>query len=55
MPANLKKIFPGGVYPVMEENGKLTGIFICPDIDAGDLSQKIVQEIQPVERLRRGA
>jgi len=35
---------------VMEENGRLTGIFICPDIYAGYLSRKIVQEIQPVDR-----
>lgn len=40
---------------VMEENGRLTGIFICPDIYAGYLSRKIVQEIQPVDRSRRGA
>jgi len=40
---------------VMEENGRLTGIFICPDIYAGYLSRKFVQEIQPVERSRRGA
>jgi HTH-type transcriptional regulator, sugar sensing transcriptional regulator len=39
---------------VMEENGRLTGIFICPDIYASYLSRKIVQEIQPVDRSRRG-
>jgi HTH-type transcriptional regulator, sugar sensing transcriptional regulator len=33
---------------VLEENGVLTGIFICPDIYAGYLSRKIVQEIKPV-------
>ncbi|HDS63363.1 MAG TPA: TrmB family transcriptional regulator [Methanofollis liminatans] len=40
---------------VMEENGRLAGIFIYPDIYAGYLSRKIVQEIQPVERVRRDA
>ncbi|MEN6517675.1 MAG: helix-turn-helix domain-containing protein [Methanospirillum sp.] len=40
---------------VMEENGRLTGIFVCPDIYASYLSRKIVQEIRPVERSRRGA
>jgi len=40
---------------VMEENGRLTGIFICPDIYAGYLSRKIVQEIQPVDRSCGGA
>lgn len=35
---------------VLEENGRLTGIFICPDIYAGYLSRKIVQEIKPVEK-----
>lgn len=38
---------------VMEENGKLTAIFISPDIFAGYLSRKFVQEIQPVERPRK--
>ncbi|MDO9326129.1 MAG: helix-turn-helix domain-containing protein [Methanoregula sp.] len=38
---------------VLEENGRLTGIFICPDIYAGYLSKKFVQEIQPVERSRK--
>jgi len=38
---------------IMEENGNLTGIFICPDIYASYLSRKIVQEIQPVERPRK--
>jgi len=38
---------------VMEENGRLTGIFICPDIYADFLSRKIVQEIQPVDRPRK--
>jgi sugar-specific transcriptional regulator TrmB len=40
---------------VLEDNGRLTGIFICPDIYASYLSRKIVQEIQPVERPRRDA
>ncbi|MFA4850060.1 MAG: helix-turn-helix domain-containing protein [Methanoregula sp.] len=39
---------------VMEENGRLTGIFICPDIYASYLSRKIVQEIQPVDKSRKG-
>jgi sugar-specific transcriptional regulator TrmB len=39
---------------VIEENGRLTGIFIYPDIYAGYLSRKIVQEIQPVDASRRG-
>lgn len=34
---------------VMEENGVLTGIVICPDIYAGYLSRKIVQEIKPIK------
>jgi len=37
---------------VMEEQGRLTGIFICPDIYASYLSRKVVQEIQPVARSR---
>jgi HTH-type transcriptional regulator, sugar sensing transcriptional regulator len=37
---------------ILEENGRVTGIFICPDIYASYLSRKIVQEIQPVERPR---
>ncbi len=37
---------------VMEENGRVTGIFICPDMYASYLSRKIVQEIQPVDRTR---
>ncbi|MDD3622419.1 MAG: helix-turn-helix domain-containing protein [Methanofollis sp.] len=39
---------------IMEENGELMGIFIYPDIYAGYLSRKIVQEIQLVQRARRG-
>lgn len=39
---------------VLEDNGRLTGIFICPDIYAGYLSRKIVQEIQPVEKTNKG-
>jgi HTH-type transcriptional regulator, sugar sensing transcriptional regulator len=35
---------------VLEDNGRLTGIFICPDIYASYLSRKVVQEIQPVDR-----
>jgi HTH-type transcriptional regulator, sugar sensing transcriptional regulator len=35
---------------VMEENGKLTAIFISPDIFAGYLSRKFVQEIQLVDK-----
>ncbi|ACL17883.1 TrmB family transcriptional regulator [Methanosphaerula palustris] len=38
---------------ILEDNGRLTGIFICPDIYASYLSRKIVQEIQPVDRSRR--
>jgi len=38
---------------VMEEKGRLTGIFIFPDIYAGYLSRKFVQEMQPVERSRK--
>jgi len=39
---------------ILEENGRLTGIFIYPDMYAGYLSRKFVQEIQPVEKSRRG-
>jgi predicted transcriptional regulator len=39
---------------ILEENGRVTGIFICPDIYASYLSRKIVQEIRPVDRSRRG-
>jgi predicted transcriptional regulator len=39
---------------ILEEDGRLTGIFICPDIYASYLSRKVVQEIQPAVRLRRG-
>jgi len=38
---------------VMEENGTITGVFICPDIYAGYLSRKILQEIEQVERSRK--
>jgi sugar-specific transcriptional regulator TrmB len=38
---------------VMEENGKLTAIVISPDIFAGYLSRKFVQEIQPVDKSRK--
>ncbi|MFA4860047.1 TrmB family transcriptional regulator [Methanoregula sp.] len=38
---------------ILEENGKRTGIFIYPDMYAGYLSRKIVQEIVPVERLQK--
>jgi HTH-type transcriptional regulator, sugar sensing transcriptional regulator len=40
---------------VMEDKGIVTGIFICPDIYASYLSRKVVEEIRPVERSRRGA
>lgn len=40
---------------VLEDNGTVTGIFTCPDVYAGYLSRKIVREIEPVERPRRGA
>jgi HTH-type transcriptional regulator, sugar sensing transcriptional regulator len=40
---------------ILDDNGRLTGIFICPDIYASYLSRKVVQEIRPVERSRRGA
>jgi len=40
---------------ILEDNGRLTGIFICPDIYASYLSRKVVQEIQTVDRSRRGA
>jgi len=33
---------------ILEENGTLTGIFICPDIYASYLSRKIVRALQPV-------
>jgi sugar-specific transcriptional regulator TrmB len=39
---------------VIEDNGKFTGIFICPDIYASYLSRKVVQEIQLVDRGRKG-
>jgi hypothetical protein len=39
---------------VMEENGRLTGIFISPYIYAGYLSRKIIGEIQPAERTQAG-
>ena len=38
---------------ILEENEKLMGIFIYPDMYAGYLSRKIVQEIVPVERARK--
>ena len=37
---------------IMEDNGRFTGIFICPDIYAGYLSRKIGEEIGPVEKRR---
>lgn len=37
---------------ITKENGSQTGIFICPDIYAGYLSKKIIQEIRPVSRSR---
>lgn len=36
--------------PVVEDNGTLKGIFTCPDLDAGYLLRKIVQENQPVQK-----
>ncbi len=39
---------------IMEEGGRVTGVFTFPDIYAGYLSRKIVQEIEPVERQRKG-
>jgi len=38
---------------VMEENGRLTGLFICPDMYSSYLSRKIVQEIQQVNKSRK--
>ena len=35
---------------ILENNGIVTGIFIYPDVNAGYLSRKIIQEIQQVER-----
>jgi len=35
---------------IMEEDGRLTGVLLCPDIYAGYLSRKIVEEISPVDR-----
>ncbi|HWQ65564.1 MAG TPA: helix-turn-helix domain-containing protein [Methanospirillum sp.] len=40
---------------ILEDNGRLTGIFICPDIYASYLTRKIVQEIQPLDRSGKGA
>ena len=40
---------------VLEDGGRVTGIFTCPDIYAGYLSRKILQEIEPAERPRRGS
>lgn len=40
---------------ILDDNGRLTGIFICPDIYASYLSRKVVQEIEPVDRPREGA
>lgn len=37
---------------ILEERGKLTGIFISPDIYAGYLSRKVIQEIRPVAKSR---
>ena len=38
---------------ITEENANMTGIFICPDIYAGYLSRKIIDEIRPVGRSRK--
>ena len=35
---------------ILEDEGRLTGIFICPDIYAGYLSRKIIEEIRPVPK-----
>ncbi|PWR73397.1 hypothetical protein DLD82_09080 [Methanospirillum stamsii] len=40
---------------ILEENGLMTGIFICPDIFASYLSKKIVDEIEPVRKSRTAA
>lgn len=37
---------------IQEDNGRLTGIFICPDIYASYLSRKILEEIKPIEKTR---
>lgn len=37
---------------IMNENGRLTGIFIYPDIYAGYLARKLVQESRPVDKPR---
>lgn len=34
---------------ILDDNGMVTGIFICPDIFAGYLSRKIIEEVKPVE------
>jgi len=34
---------------IVEENGRLIGIIVSPDIYAGYMSRKIIQEIQPVK------
>ncbi|WP_292370297.1 TrmB family transcriptional regulator [Methanoregula sp. UBA64] len=38
---------------ILEESGRVTGIFICPDMYAGYLSRKFVQEIVPVKKPRK--
>jgi HTH-type transcriptional regulator, sugar sensing transcriptional regulator len=35
---------------IMEENGRLRGIFIYPDMYASYFSRKVIQEIQPADR-----
>ena len=39
---------------ILEDNGQVTGIFICPDIYASYMSRKIVQEIQLANRSGKG-
>ncbi len=38
---------------ILEENGKLMGIYIYPDLYAGYMSRKVLQEIQPAGRPRK--
>lgn len=40
---------------ILEENGKLMGIFIYPDLYAEYMSRKVLQEIQPAGRPRKGS
>lgn len=38
---------------VLEEDGKLTGMFICPDIYASYLSRKVIQDSRRAGRVRK--